>query len=217
MRDAVYHDIPLPSRQRLHLRAAQALQERGLSRGNDLAAAAIHLRQAGSAADPLRTAELSMQAAEEARRVYAWDEAIVHAAVRTAMLRLKSSIGYPKADLAVHLVDLYDALGENADFSTPVLRVGFAMFRAWLCARIADRGLPSLRLSDGENQWVLGRGEPGATLTAERGELFRTVSGRSGARSQSWTGDPAPYLPIIALPLCSPQPEPTVPAATRSS
>jgi DNA-binding SARP family transcriptional activator/tetratricopeptide (TPR) repeat protein len=109
-RDAVYADIAIPRRQRLHLRVAHALLDRA---GTDVAAAAVHMRQAGAAADPMQAAELSLRAAAEARRLYAWDEAIGHAeaaveilervgapaarqgdaATRAAMLRLYSGIG----------------------------------------------------------------------------------------------------------------------------
>jgi uncharacterized protein (TIGR03083 family) len=107
----------------------------------------------------------------------------------------------PVADLAVHLADLREALGQEPDESAPVARVGFAAYRDWLRARLAERGLPPLRLSDGQDHWVLGEGEPAATLTADRHELFRTITGRRSAtriRAYDWDGDPAPYLSIIA-------------------
>ena len=40
---------------------------------------ALHLHEAGSAADPHEAAEWSLRAAREASAVYAWDEAIQHA------------------------------------------------------------------------------------------------------------------------------------------
>ncbi|HWM02073.1 MAG TPA: BTAD domain-containing putative transcriptional regulator, partial [Actinophytocola sp.] len=115
MRDAVYADLPVPRRQRLHLRTATALLESG--RASDVVTAAVHLRAAGPAADPVRAAEVSLLAADEARRLYAWDEAIAHAEaavglltranapeerladaeVRAALLRVRSSIGFPEA------------------------------------------------------------------------------------------------------------------------
>ncbi|HEU4947623.1 MAG TPA: FAD-dependent monooxygenase [Kribbella sp.] len=107
----------------------------------------------------------------------------------------------PVADLAVHLADLHEALGREPDEAAPVARFGFAVYRDWLRARIAERGLPPLRLSDGQDRWTLGEGEPAATLTADRHELFRIITGRRSAtriRACDWDGDPAPYLPIIA-------------------
>ena len=107
----------------------------------------------------------------------------------------------PAADIAVHLLDLHEALGVEPDDAAASASFGFAVYRTWLHARIAQRGLPALRLSDGRREWVLGDGAPAATVTAGRGELFRAISGRRSAgqiRAYAWEGDPAPYLPVVA-------------------
>ncbi|WP_433158801.1 FAD-dependent monooxygenase [Kribbella sp. CA-247076] len=107
----------------------------------------------------------------------------------------------PVGDLAVHLADLREALGLEPDERSPITHFGFAAYRDWLHARIAEHGLPALRLSDGHKDWVLGPGEPGTTLTAGRTELFRAITGRRSAaaiRAYEWSGDPSPYLPVIA-------------------
>jgi uncharacterized protein (TIGR03083 family) len=116
----------------------------------------------------------------------------------------------PVADLAVHLHDLREALGGDFDDGAPATRIAFAVYREWLGARIAERGLPPLRLSDGSRDWVLGGGPPAVSVTAARHELFRAISARRSAaqiRAYTWDGDPAPYLPVIApypLPLDRP-------------
>jgi tetratricopeptide (TPR) repeat protein len=120
-RDAVYADVTLVRRQRLHLRAAQALLS---ARVPDLPSAARHLRSAGSAADPAQTADVSLRAADHAARMYAWDEAVSHAdaaaellsaasdraagdaAMRAGLIRIRASIGFPEA-----VRHLQDALG----------------------------------------------------------------------------------------------------------
>ncbi|TDD26910.1 maleylpyruvate isomerase family mycothiol-dependent enzyme [Kribbella turkmenica] len=107
----------------------------------------------------------------------------------------------PVGDLAVHLADLREALGLEPDAMSPITHFGFAAYRDWLRVRIAEHGLPALRLSDGHKDWVLGSGEPGTTLEAGRTELFRAITGRRSAaaiRAYEWSGDPAPYLPVIA-------------------
>ncbi|HEU4348470.1 MAG TPA: BTAD domain-containing putative transcriptional regulator, partial [Actinoplanes sp.] len=135
MRDAVYADIPVPRRQRLHLRAAQALHGGGPGRRADVITAAVHLRAAGSAADPVQAAQLSLRAADEARRLYAWDEAVAHAeaavdllrhadapaaqqadaAVCAAMFRLKASIGYGRAiEHLEYALERYRTIGDDA-------------------------------------------------------------------------------------------------------
>jgi uncharacterized protein (TIGR03083 family) len=109
--------------------------------------------------------------------------------------------GAPVGDIAVHLLDLHEALGVEPDDAAPSTRFGFAAYRTWLHLRIVERGLPALRLSDGGRHWVAGDGSPAATVTAPRRELFRAISGRRSAariRAYAWDGDPAPYLPVIA-------------------
>jgi uncharacterized protein (TIGR03083 family) len=105
------------------------------------------------------------------------------------------------ADLAVHLDDLRDALALPPDAESAAARFGFAMYRQWLHARILERGLPALRLRGGGREWVLGDGEPGATLIADRHELFRAITGRRDAeqiRGYAWDGVPDPYLPTLS-------------------
>jgi hypothetical protein len=101
----------------------------------------------------------------------------------------------------VHLDDLREALQVDAEAGPAVTRLGFRSYRQWLHARIVGRGLPALRLRDGTREWVLGHGEPAATLIADRYALFRAIAGRRSAReirSYDWRGDPEPYLPVIA-------------------
>jgi uncharacterized protein (TIGR03083 family) len=111
------------------------------------------------------------------------------------------SLSAPVADLAVHVDDLREALQVDAEAGPAVTRLGFRAYRHWLHARIVGRGLPALRLRDGTREWVLGDGEPAATVTADRHALFRAIAGRRSAReirSYDWHGDPEPYLPVFA-------------------
>ena len=112
----------------------------------------------------------------------------------------------PRSPISLpHLGDLYEALALPHETETLVARYGFASFRAWLGERIAASGLAPLRLADPADTasaWVLGgEGEPGASLEAERYQLFRAISGRrrlEDVRSWSWRGDPSAYLPVIS-------------------
>ena len=111
------------------------------------------------------------------------------------------SLTAPVADLAVHVDDIREALQVDAEAGAAVTRLGFRGYRHWLHARLVGRALPALRLSDGQREWVLGHGEPAATVTAERHALFRAISGRRSAReirSYDWRGDPEPYLKALA-------------------
>jgi DNA-binding SARP family transcriptional activator len=117
MRDALQSEITGLRRRALHLHAAEALKSRPQLAHGGHAAIARHLRAAGSAADPQEAARYSLLAAEDARTVYAWDEAIeyaeyatevlgragvppqaqVEAALTAARLRLNATRGFPEA------------------------------------------------------------------------------------------------------------------------
>lgn len=86
MREAVHADLPAPHRQRLHLRAAEAIEQSGLRRPADIASAAVHLRSSGPLGDREHAASLSLEAANAAAQLYAWDEAITHAEAAIAIL-----------------------------------------------------------------------------------------------------------------------------------
>ena len=69
-----------------------------------------------------------------------------------------------------------------------------------LAASVATRSMAPLRVRSGNNEWVTGEGEPGATLEAPLFELFRALSGRRSAdqiRGYDWSGDREPYIPAF--------------------
>jgi uncharacterized protein (TIGR03083 family) len=111
-------------------------------------------------------------------------------------------IGAPVLDLAAHLDDLREALGLPAEPDALVTEYGFDGYRTWLGARIAVVGLAPLRLCDRESEWLLGgEGEPGASLAADRFELFRAITGRrpvEDVRMWDWRRDPSAYLSILS-------------------
>src|SRR5206468_11823416 len=78
VRETLYDELSLPRRQRLHLRAADAIEAHADSEqalAEKVGALAVHLRQAGAAADPERALEWSVRAGEAAFRVFAYEEA----------------------------------------------------------------------------------------------------------------------------------------------
>ncbi|RBM14694.1 hypothetical protein DI005_28835 [Prauserella sp. PE36] len=205
MRDAVHADLAVPRRQRIHVRAARALLARRPGRAQDVIAAAAHLRRAGAAADPVEAADVALRASDEAARLYAWDEAVGHAEtavailgdggappdrladarVRAAMLRLKSSIGYP---LAVrHLeaaLESYRAAGDDFAVASVHSRLGAA-----LCAHHSVLDIPraiehfaAAEAAHGEGRaaFHLQRGLALAAMYGLRTELLGTSSRRAG-------------------------------------
>lgn len=125
MRQAVHSDLPARQRQRLHLRAADALEGTGLRRVADTAAAAAHLRAAGSLVDRTRTAEVSLRAAEETASVYAWDEAVGHAEAAVAILAHAGASATQQAEAAVRTAALLER--STRDYRRAVEHLEFAL------------------------------------------------------------------------------------------
>jgi hypothetical protein len=62
------------------------------------------------------------------------------------------------------------------------------------------RGLPGLRVRYGEKERVLGAEPVGATLTVDRFDLVRALTGRRSSaqiRAFDWDGDAETYVPLI--------------------
>jgi hypothetical protein len=109
-----------------------------------------------------------------------------------------------------HLDDLREALGADPEPAGEITRMGFAIYRTCLRARLAETGLPTLALSYGARVWVFGDDDPAATLTADRHELFRIICGRrseASSRSQRWDGRRPDAVPVGGLRLAGQVPE----------
>ena len=103
-------------------------------------------------------------------------------------------------DLGVHTQDVRGALGRPGDRDAAAVGVGLAAYAVALGFKLAAAGLPPLRLRYGDRERVAGEGEPRATVSADRFEIFRALAGRR-SRDQilamEWQGDPEPYLDLI--------------------
>jgi DNA-binding CsgD family transcriptional regulator len=78
IRRTLYDEVSHPRRQRLHLKAAQAIE--AASRGSErhLATVAAHYRLAGADAEPEKVLDCALRAGEAAERVLAYEDAAVH-------------------------------------------------------------------------------------------------------------------------------------------
>jgi hypothetical protein len=98
-------------------------------------------------------------------------------------------------DLVIHDQDIRGALGEPRLAVGPGVSFALATYVFGVDYRIRQLALPALGLRYGEKVRVLGEGEPAATLTADRFELFRAFGGRR-SREQilalDWLGEPRP-------------------------
>ncbi|HEY3262860.1 MAG TPA: maleylpyruvate isomerase family mycothiol-dependent enzyme [Pseudonocardiaceae bacterium] len=102
-------------------------------------------------------------------------------------------------DLGAHQLDIYGALGLVRDRDSAPVRIGISGYVASSSVRLG--GSPPLRLQAEDKTYLMGPGEPGATVTiASRFELFRALSGRRSAnqvRGYDWDGDPEPYVALF--------------------
>ncbi|WP_052665924.1 BTAD domain-containing putative transcriptional regulator [Nitriliruptor alkaliphilus] len=204
MREAVHADLPAPHRQRLHLRAATALEEAGLARPAEVAAAAVHLRSSGPFGDRERAASLSLEAAEAAAQVYAWDEAVTHAEAAVAILASINAAPALQADavrraaelLITSTLDLpravrhfeaalthYRAAGDDAAVAAVRSRLGFVLSYHHSVMDI-PRALEHFAaaeamLTDGEAAFHLQFGIALATVIGLRTDQSRVASARA--------------------------------------
>jgi uncharacterized protein (TIGR03083 family) len=103
-------------------------------------------------------------------------------------------------DAAVHQQDIFGALGiERARESAPI-KIGLSGYIATMGWRLAAASIPPLGFDLGDKMYTAGEGEPGATVSASRFELFRAMSGRRSPEqinAYAWNGDPEPYIPYF--------------------
>lgn len=103
-------------------------------------------------------------------------------------------------DVVMHGDDVLEALG---------LPLGATPTHAVVLDGILDRarpradGIGTLTIRAGDREWVLGDGDPAATLSApDEGELARVIGARRSddvVRAMDWTGDPEPWIPVLPL------------------
>jgi uncharacterized protein (TIGR03083 family) len=103
-------------------------------------------------------------------------------------------------DLATHSQDIRNALGMPGERESAGVSIAFVSYATTLGLRLAQNGVPPLRLEYGGKGRLTGEGAPGATVSADRYELYRALAGRRSAdqiRALDWEGDPEPYLDLI--------------------
>jgi tetratricopeptide (TPR) repeat protein len=131
IRETLYAEMSATRRVRLHRRAAEVLEE---SRGRDPLALftemAYHRFRCGAPADTLKAIEFSLKAAQEATRVYAYEEAA--AQYERALQALPGESGHDRCDLLL-------ALAEALKRSGAVERARETFQRAAELARQASR------------------------------------------------------------------------------
>jgi uncharacterized protein (TIGR03083 family) len=106
----------------------------------------------------------------------------------------------PVSDIAVHLQDVRGALGQPGDRESDALKLGLAAYAIGAGMRLGSRGLPALRIRYDDRERVVGVGEPVATWSGDRFEIFRALAGRR-SRAQilamDWDGEGTVFAPVI--------------------
>jgi uncharacterized protein (TIGR03083 family) len=103
-------------------------------------------------------------------------------------------------DIGQHLQDLAGALGTTTTRDALATGLSLRSYVEAMRLRSAHEKLPAFRIRAGSREWVIGEGEPVATVTAESFELARAAAGRRNPdqiRAYDWEGDPEPFLPLF--------------------
>ena len=103
-------------------------------------------------------------------------------------------------DIGQHLQDLQGALGTTEHRDALATGLSLRSYVEAMRLRSAHDKLPAFRLRAGSREWVIGEGEPVATVTADPFELARAASGRRSPeqiRGYDWEGDPEPFLVLF--------------------
>lgn len=103
-------------------------------------------------------------------------------------------------DVGVHLQDLQGALGTTEFKDALASSLALRSYVEAMRVRSVHEKIPAFRIRADNREWVIGNGDPVATLTGETWELGRAASGRRSpdqVRAYDWDGDPEPYLPLF--------------------
>ncbi len=169
VQQALYGELSLARKQRLHLKAATSIETTHATHIEPhVTALARHLRAAGAAADPEKAIEYSVRAMEAAAGVFAFDEGIAHGEAALELMDDQGTAGAQRARLEERLGDMYyvggveyersfahfeAALGvlETLKENTPIARVHIKLGRGlatYLDTTDIEKALEHLRAAE---------------------------------------------------------------------
>ncbi len=107
-------------------------------------------------------------------------------------------------DLAAHEHDLRHALGRPGARDSQAVHIGLRSQVGGLRQHFGGLGLPPLLVrADGLREWMVGRGEPVATLRGDPFDLFRATGGRrtqDEVHALDWSGDAEQFASNLLQP-----------------
>ncbi|HLF69791.1 MAG TPA: AAA family ATPase, partial [Actinomycetota bacterium] len=144
IQETLYSELSLPRKQRLHLKAGEALEAVLGSRATvRIAEIARHYRLAGAAADPTKTLSCALQAGQAAASVFAWEEAADHLKIAYELMEQIGSDASDRARLCETLGDLAYVTGidpiERLDHFERALALYEEAGNKWKAAQVHSR------------------------------------------------------------------------------
>jgi uncharacterized protein (TIGR03083 family) len=157
-------------------------------------------RLEGAATPPWTAAQIDARRAKSLEEVLAeWDER--SPAIEAMLAGSGMAVNALVADVVTHEQDIRSALGRPGARDSAGMDAALQIFAGGLDARLRAQGRPAIRIDAGSQEWVLGEGDPAATLATNSYDLTRALIGRRSraqVAAMGWDGDSEPFLDVFA-------------------
>lgn len=162
------------------------------------AADAVRGRVKGAGTDAWTAAQVEARAGHTLEQMLAeWD--VVGPRFEEQVVTAPDALWLFVSGTWLHEQDIRAALGLRGLRDTEGGRVALRLVDP-VADRLLDAGLPALQIDAGDHHWMLGSGDPAASLRTDPYELARAVGGRRSHHQitgMDWQGDPSPYAPLL--------------------